>query len=86
MSEITVTFSKSNVTAEWDNDYDSIVEFAEDQGVDIETGCRYGDCGTCMTAMKSGKVAYEYDPMATLDEGTILPCCCKPTESITIEA
>ncbi len=86
MSKITVTFTKSNITAEWDDNYDSIVEFAEEHGIDIETGCRYGDCGTCMTKLTSGQVAYEYDPMATLDEGTFLPCCSKPSESISIDA
>ncbi len=85
MSDIKVTFKQSDETISWDNDYESLAEFAEDNSIDLDLGCRFGDCGTCMTTLCSGKVSYENEPATTPDEGTCLPCCCVPTEPIELD-
>jgi ferredoxin-NADP reductase len=83
---IEVNFSRNGVTHTWDSRYKSLLEFAEAKGVAISAGCLYGDCGTCMTSLKAGAVEYNHPTEITPDDGCCLPCSCKPTTSITLEA
>ena len=79
MSDTTIVkFVQSGVEAAWDEDCESILELAEEAGLDLEYGCLFGDCASCMVALKKGKVAYEHEMMRPSDEGMCLPCCCKP--------
>ena len=41
---IEVTFVKSGKTIAWEPDAGSLLEFAEAHGVNIESGCRAGNC------------------------------------------
>ena len=50
----------------------SLLELAEASGVEIKAGCRYGDCGTCMTRLIAGRVKYNYPTGVQPDPG-ILP-------------
>ena len=81
-----VTFSKSGKTMAWDPSYDSLLEFAEAQGIDIESGCRAGNCGTCLTAIKSGNVRYATEPGAEPEEGSCLTCVCIPQGPLVLDA
>ena len=83
---IEVSFARNGVTHTWDPRYKCLLEFAEAKGVSISAGCLYGDCGTCMTPLKQGAVGYNHPTEITPDEGCCLPCSCKPTSSITLEA
>jgi ferredoxin len=85
-SELLVTFSKSGRSVPWDRDAESLLEFAEAHGVDISFGCRYGDCGTCMTRLIRGAVEYLHPTGALPDTGTCLPCSCKPETDIELDA
>tara|TARA_Y100000310_G_scaffold145686_1_gene145088 strand:+ start:103681 stop:103962 length:282 start_codon:yes stop_codon:yes gene_type:complete len=51
----------------------------------VEAHCREGFCGACRTKMVSGEVHYENMPLACLNEGEILPCCCEPVGDIVIK-
>ena len=83
---IDVQFDRSGKQAEWNPTYDSLLEFAEAHGIEIESGCRAGSCLTCLTAVKSGKVRYAEGVDADCDEGTCLPCIAIPDESIILDA
>jgi uncharacterized protein len=83
---IEVTFTKSGHTYAWDSRYKCLLEFAEAKGVSINAGCLYGDCGTCMTGLRSGKINYNHQTEIVPDEGTCLPCSCMPATSIALEA
>lgn len=83
---ITVTFAKSNVTAAWKPDIGSILEFAEANGVTIDSGCRAGNCGTCITAIKGGEVKYLQEPGAKPEAGSCLTCVSVPKGNITLDA
>ncbi len=54
-------------------------------GVEISFGCRYGDCGTCMTRLIRGKVKYLHPTDVHPDPGTCLPCSCKPETAIELD-
>jgi Na+-transporting NADH:ubiquinone oxidoreductase subunit NqrF len=83
---ITVTFAKSNVTAAWQPEIGSILEFAEANGVAMDSGCRAGNCGTCITAIKSGEVKYLQEPGAKPEAGSCLTCVSVPKGNVTLDA
>jgi len=73
-----VVFSKSNKQASWDQEEMSLLELAEANNVAMAFGCRAGNCGTCLAAIKEGEVAYFKEPGCAVESGTCLPCICKP--------
>jgi ferredoxin-NADP reductase len=81
-----VSFDRSGAQVPWNDNFDSLLEFAEANGVEIESGCRAGNCGTCLTAVKSGKVKYAEEAGASCEDGTCLPCICTPDGSLSIDA
>ena len=80
------TTCKSGRTAPWNPEYDSLLEFAEANGVAIDCGCRAGSCGTCLTAIKSGEVEYTTEPDADAEEGSCLTCVCIPKGPLILDA
>ena len=56
-----------------------------EQGVDAQYHCKEGFCGACRVKLSSGQVDYNLDPLAYIDDGEILPCCCRPNSDISIE-
>ena len=81
-----VRFSRSNKEIEWAQGKGTLLEIAEQSGIEMDSGCRAGSCGTCMTAIKSGKVKYLDEPSATLESGSCLPCICVPESDVIIDA
>ncbi len=69
-----------------ENEY--ILDAADKSGVEIESSCRAGTCGTCTAKVLKGEVTYEedYDALSGLEAGEILTCCAKPVSSIIIDA
>lgn len=82
----TVIFQRSGLSAKWTDSMKSLLDLADALCVDINSGCRFGDCGTCMTRLISGQVSYEYPTGAVPDPGFCLPCCSKPITSIVLDA
>ena len=64
----------------------SILEFAEANGVKIDAGCRAGNCGTCLVAIKSGSVDYVSPSGASAEHGSCLTCICKPKTDLVLDA
>jgi len=85
-SPVGITFAKSQTTINWDPGCDSILDFAEAHDIEIESGCRAGNCGTCAVAVKSGEVQYVQEPSGECQTGTCLPCICVPSESMVLDA
>ena len=83
---IEVIFAKSGKTLKWDPEIDSLLEFAEENDVDIEFGCRAGSCGTCITAIREGDVTYVVEPGSPPEAGSCLTCISVPKTSITLDA
>lgn len=65
-----------------------ILDAAEKAGIEIESSCRAGTCGTCTATVLKGEVTYEgdYDALSGLEPRQILTCCAKPTNSVVIDA
>jgi ferredoxin-NADP reductase len=85
-SDIVVTFTKSGKQLAWQPASGSLLEFAEANGVRVDSGCRAGGCGTCQTSISSGEVAYHQAPDYDPEPGSCLLCVCTPKTSVTLEA
>jgi len=83
---ITVTFSRSGKSILWDFAADSLLEFAEANDIEVESGCRAGSCGSCQTAVKAGEVDYNQAPDADVMPGHCLLCISKPKNDLTLDA
>ena len=85
-AEINVTFARSGKTIAWSPVAGSILEFAEEQGVMIDSGCRAGNCGTCITAIKEGDVSYINEPGSPPEAGSCLTCISVPKGNLILDA
>lgn len=83
---ISVTFAASGKTIAWDPACENLLEFAEQNGVDIASGCRAGGCGTCQTTIQSGEVSYNHSPDFDPEPGACLVCVSRPKHHVTLEA
>ena len=77
-----IRFSKTKV--KWDGE-SSILEMAEENGVEIDSSCRSGTCGTCQVRVLSGKVKYEDEPGFDPDEGSCLTCVGIPDGDVELD-
>lgn len=81
-----VTFARSGKKCGWHENAGNLLDFATANGIQIESGCRAGNCGTCVIAIKSGKVAYAAEHGAELEDGTCLTCVATPDGDLVIDA
>ena len=84
-----IEFKTSGKTVEWDDNYESILELGEENGIDLESECRMGVCGTCKLKLLSGKVEMEQEDgldESDRDENMILPCVSIPKTDVIIDA
>jgi 2Fe-2S type ferredoxin len=87
--EYTVKFQTSDKILKWDDRFESILELAEENGIDIEYECRQGFCGTCKVKLLSGEVDRETEDGLEDEEiqnGFILTCVSVPKSDIVLEA
>ena len=74
----TIVFTQSNQTIDWSADAESLLEFAEANGLNPSYSCRQGICGTCECKILDGEVEYQTPPTATVKDGSVLICISKP--------
>jgi ferredoxin-NADP reductase len=84
-TKISVKFIQSGKLFQWKPSDNNLLEFAELNGITVNSGCRAGSCGSCQTKIKSGEVDYRHPPDYDPDEGTCLLCVCTPKTSVTLE-
>lgn len=80
-----VSFARSGLDVSWDPKYQSLLELAEACDVSVRWSCRMGVCHTCESALVSGAVSYQPEPLQAPAEGNILICCSQPREDIAID-
>ena len=63
----------------------SLLDAIEQQGIEIQSECRSGECGQCKVNLRCGKVK----PLIVIDmdlkAGEILACCCVPESDLLID-
>ncbi len=85
---VSVVFARSDKKILWSGEEQSLLDLAEAQKIATidASGCHAGSCGTCKTAIKSGKVTYNQDPGADIEEGSCLTCICVPETDLVLDA
>jgi ferredoxin len=81
-----IIFAKSGKELDWNPAMANLLDFALDNGLRIESGCRAGGCGVCSVAIKSGSVDYLKKPDAAAEGGSCLTCICRPTGDLVLDA
>lgn len=67
------------------DDHPSLLVALESHNVEVEYQCRAGYCGSCRTRLIAGQVDWITEPLAFIQPGEILPCCCRAKGDIEIE-
>lgn len=81
-----MTVHHGDNTVRFESNADStLLENLEQHGVVMEYQCREGYCGSCQVKLVAGEVQYIIEPLAFVAEDSILSCCCRASQSITIE-
>ena len=86
---IQVEFKQSGKTVQWDESLDSILELARANGIEIDSDCEAGICGTCKVRLLSGKVDMEAEDgleNEDIEQNMILTCVAVPLTDISVEA
>jgi ferredoxin-NADP reductase/sterol desaturase/sphingolipid hydroxylase (fatty acid hydroxylase superfamily) len=81
-----ITFTRSDQTFQWDSEFKNLLEFAESNGISMEAGCMFGECGACSVKVGEGEVDYNYLTATKPQAGHCLPCSCRPKSAMRIEA
>ncbi len=64
---------------------ETLLEALEGQDIAMEYQCRQGYCGSCQVKLVDGDVEYQETPLAFVQDGHILPCCCQAKSDVTLE-
>ena len=82
---VTVEFRASGLRAAWDGGAESLLAFAEAQGLSLDFSCRAGICGVCKSILLDGEVDYFEEPLEELGEGEVLLCCSRPKGPVVLD-
>jgi uncharacterized protein len=83
---VTVEFARSGKSITWRKSAGTLLELADANGIRLNSGCRAGNCGTCVTAVKRGKVTYVTKPATTPAQGSALICIAHPDGDMALDA
>jgi ferredoxin-NADP reductase len=84
-SSLKITFSQSQKTLPWNPSSGSLLAFAEENGIMLNSGCRAGNCGSCLTPIKRGLVTYLVEPGKKPDARSCLTCISVPKTDLTLD-
>ena len=85
-TQVDVRFQRSGRTVTWDGQDASLLDFAERHGIEVESGCRSGGCGSCETRLLEGTVHYAQAPDHDVAPGHCLLCVGRPSSALVLEA
>jgi ferredoxin-NADP reductase len=81
-----VTFARTGRKLTWQGGGRSLLDLAEEGSIKIDAGCRAGNCGSCLVAIKSGTVEYIGTTGADVEQGSCLACICRPSTALVVDA
>ncbi len=79
-----IEFCKSNKKITWSNEFENLLELAEANEIELESGCRAGNCGTCELDLLEGDVQHPDHAKANTDK--CLTCVARPKSNLKLEA
>ncbi len=80
-----VSFARSGLSVRWNSAFQNVLELAEACDVPVRWSCRTGVCHNCETALITGAIDYQPDPLEPPAEGNVLICCARPQGDIVID-
>ncbi|MNR57359.1 Ferredoxin [compost metagenome] len=78
-------FLPSGTRVAWDENCQSLLELAEQNGLTPPFNCRAGLCNTCQVTLREGSVEYFEEPLDPPEGSNILLCCTRPTSAVTVD-
>ncbi len=85
LPERLVTFAAVGKTTTWRPESGSLLDLAEQSGLQPAYSCRAGVCGECRTSLLTGEVAYDSPPIAEASPGEVLLCCARPATDVALD-
>jgi len=67
------------------DEHPSLLAALEFHKVNVEYQCRQGYCGSCRTRLIAGQGEGLTEPLAFIQAGEILPCCCRAMGDIELD-
>jgi ferredoxin-NADP reductase len=80
-----VSFTRSGLTVPWDNQFKSLLEFAEACDVPVKWSCRSGVCHMCECGLLNGNLRYTPEPLDRPAVGNALICCSIPDSEVDLD-
>jgi ferredoxin-NADP reductase/MOSC domain-containing protein YiiM/ferredoxin len=80
-----VSFVRSGLNVCWNAKFSSLLDFAEACDVPVRWACRTGVCHTCESALISGTVDYQPEPLEPPAQGDVLICCSQPKGDVVVD-
>ena len=80
-----VRFARSGMELLWSIGRGSLLAMAASEGLSLPSGCRVGQCESCLLKVRSGAVAHLV-PMRSLPAGTCLACVAVPGSDLVLDA
>jgi ferredoxin-NADP reductase len=80
-----ITFCQSGKQCAWQPEAGNLLDFSLANGIDIASGCRAGNCGTCEVRLKAGCVRYLHEPGWEVQAGHCLTCVAVPKEPVVLD-
>ncbi|MCS3431641.1 class I ribonucleotide reductase maintenance protein YfaE [Klebsiella sp. BIGb0407] len=83
MGRITLSITGAQLISQ--KEHSSLLVALESHNICVEYQCREGYCGSCRVKLVAGEVNWLTKPLAFIQPGEILPCCCRAKGDIEIE-
>jgi len=80
-----VRFARSGKAALWDIKKGTLLDFAQELGLEAPHSCRTGMCGACAQRLLSGEVAPVRETFARPEADHILLCSCMPSTDVELD-
>jgi MOSC domain-containing protein YiiM/ferredoxin-NADP reductase len=80
-----ISFARSGLSVRWGQPFRSILELAEACDVPVRWACRTGVCHNCETALITGSVGYQPEPLDPPADGNVLICCSQPESDVVVD-
>jgi ferredoxin-NADP reductase len=85
-AQVSISFSQSGKQCAWVPEAGNLLDFSLANGVNISSGCRAGNCGSCEVRLKEGNVTYLHEPGWEVQAGHCLTCVAVPKGPVVLDA
>ncbi|MEX3314182.1 2Fe-2S iron-sulfur cluster-binding protein [Sulfitobacter sp. PS-8MA] len=85
LSTAQVEFRASGATVAWDAAQGSLLQLAENAGLEPAFTCRAGICNACKCRLITGEVDYFEEPLEMPQPGEVLICCSRPKGTVVLD-